>query len=81
MESTPEQLVRQAARNALAIGDAAQRAKAITAFMDAIKAVSPELKATRRKDVALLRENHSYRKVGELIGVSHTRVQQIERSE
>lgn len=81
MDLTPEQLVRKAARDALAIDDITQRTKAITALMDAIKAISPELKTRRRSDVMTLRENNSYRKVGELIGVSHTRVQQIERGE
>lgn len=81
MDLTPEQLVRKAAQDALAIEDAAERAKVITAMMEAIKSVSSELKSMRHADVAKLRETNSYRKVAELIGVSHTRVQQIERGE
>lgn len=74
---TPISPVEAAIDRVLAIGDPAARAHAITAILDVLKERGPELKAARQKDVLELRESLTLREVGEQIGLSIPRVDQI----
>ncbi|MGE7438005.1 sigma factor-like helix-turn-helix DNA-binding protein [Kitasatospora sp. NPDC001175] len=77
MEPTPAELTQTAIDHALAMDDPAQRARAITGILDVIKTASPQLQATRRADVLKLRETLTLREIGERIGLSIGRVDQI----
>jgi DNA-directed RNA polymerase sigma subunit (sigma70/sigma32) len=77
MDPTPAELTQAAVDRALAIDDPAQRARAITGILDVIKTASPELQAARRADILKLREDLTLREVGEQVGLSIGRVDQI----
>jgi DNA-directed RNA polymerase sigma subunit (sigma70/sigma32) len=77
MEPTPAELTQTAVDHALGLDDPAQRAHAITGILDVIKTASPQLQATRRADVIALRETLTLREVGEKIGLSIGRIDQI----
>jgi hypothetical protein len=70
-------LVEISIQQALRIGDPAERARAITGILGAVKDANPDLKAARQADVLILREDLTLREVGEKIGVKTARVDQI----
>jgi hypothetical protein len=70
-------LVEISIKQALKIGDPADRARVITGILGAVKDANPDLKAARQKDVLILRERLTLREVGEKIGVKSARVDQI----
>jgi DNA-directed RNA polymerase sigma subunit (sigma70/sigma32) len=77
MDPTPAELTQAAVDSALAIDEPAARARAITGILDVIQTASPELQAARRADIVKLREDHTLREVGEQVGLSIGRVDQI----
>ncbi|MDR3081350.1 MAG: hypothetical protein LBV60_10580 [Streptomyces sp.] len=77
MNRLPDDLVKIAVEQALAIEGPADRARAITGILDVIKERGPELKAVRRSDVLVLRKTLTLREVGGLLDLSIPRVDQI----
>lgn len=77
MDQTAEDLVNASIKQALALGDPTTRARAITGILDAVHESRLELKAARQADVLKLRETLTLREVGELLGLSTGRVDQI----
>lgn len=59
------------------ITDPVERSKAATALIDALNDTQKAVKGVRAEAVAELREGRSMREVGEMIGVSTARVDQI----
>lgn len=76
MELTPADAVKTAIEQALAIQDAAPRARTIT---DILKAVEddPRLASARKDDLTTLRETLTLREVSEQTGLSIPRIDQI----
>ncbi|MFE0101136.1 sigma factor-like helix-turn-helix DNA-binding protein [Streptomyces sp. NPDC059009] len=77
MDQTPGAAVRAAVDQALAMGDPAERAFAITEILAVIQDRQGELKGARQADVRTLRETLTLEEVGERIGVSTGRVSHI----
>ncbi|GAA1014545.1 hypothetical protein Q7689_10280 [Nocardiopsis tropica] len=74
MDTTP---LTQLAEQLRAITDPVERSKAATALIDALNDAQKAVKGVRAEAVAELRPGRSMREVGEMIGVSTARVDQI----
>ncbi|TGB13829.1 hypothetical protein [Streptomyces sp. MZ04] len=59
--------------------DPADRARAITEILAVMQDKGPQMKRTRQADVLTLRKTLVRREIGELIGTSPSRVDQIEK--
>jgi DNA-directed RNA polymerase specialized sigma subunit len=77
MDKSPEDLVEAAIKQAIALDDPAERARAITGILDSIHEHRLDLKAARESAVLALRKTLTLREVAELLGVSIGRVDQI----
>lgn len=77
MDQSPPDLVEAAIRQAIAIDDPAERARAITGILDSVHEHRLDLKEARQSAVLALRETRKLREVAELLGVSIGRVDQI----
>ena len=74
----PEDLVRTGIAQALAITDRVERAREITKVVGVIQDTATELRRARQSDVLHLRATPlTLREVGELLGMSTGRVDQI----
>lgn len=70
-------LVKISIEQALAAQDEVERARVITGILGAVKDANADLKAARQADVLKLRETLTLREVGEKIGMSTPRVDQV----
>ncbi|WP_428956174.1 hypothetical protein [Streptomyces sp. cg35] len=76
MTGTPDDIVKQAIEQALAIDDPALRGRTITRILKAVED-DPRLKQARETDVRELRQDKTLKEVAELVELSIGRVDQI----
>jgi hypothetical protein len=78
MDTTPADRVRAAIADARTLTDPAERARIITEVLDVIADTAPALRADRQADVIVLRSRPmTFAAIGDLIGVTRGRVEQI----
>lgn len=77
MTTDPAQAIRDIADRAAAIADPAERARVITAVLDATTAAGPALQQARQAAVLELRADRTLKQVAESVGLSVSRVDQI----
>ncbi|WP_369214694.1 hypothetical protein [Streptomyces flavofungini] len=76
MPTDPDDVVKQAIEQALAIEDPATRGRTITRVLKAVED-DPRLKDARATDIRELRKNHTLKEVAALVELSIGRVDQI----
>lgn len=75
MDPTPADTAQQAIEQAASLTDPAERARAITAILKAVDGAN--LRNLRQEDLRKLYPEQNYREIGEQVGLTTGRVEQI----
>lgn len=77
MDTTLADRVKAAIDAALAITDPTDRARELTAIHSVITDYGPKIRETRRQDVLTLKDTMTYQAIGDVLGMTRGRAEQI----
>lgn len=77
MDTTLADRVKAAIDEALAISSPAERARELTQIYGVITNVAPHIRQVRRQDVLTMKATMTYKDIGETLGMTRGRAEQI----